>query len=400
MNYGSKNLANGVPGLDNLGKIDPDQIVNLDPLRILPGTVDSTEFGFLAGATSNLQAQINNFVNGGVVFEAVAVATANITIATPGAINWDGVTPNIGDSVFLIPVASGGNQTAAAEGGLYTYNGASTPLTRYVGMSTWDAIVGSRVYINEGGTVFGSTAWFNTNNSGGVIGTTAVSYTQMQNNYVAGTNMQLLGNVFSTSLTPSFTSETLTANTNFLVSGTTNTMTFTMSALTAPRVFTLPNANSNAVVPTTVTAGSMVSFIDSLGVQNKAVVIDQVLSSFSASAGTVTNTDSIVQFANKVVGNVGALTPSVVHKTANHQFLVSETTVIMDADALTGTLPAPASVIAGITYTLKLGTGANTGTLAVPVGVKLDGTLDGTFPITGAQNSASAQSDGTLWITV
>jgi hypothetical protein len=267
-------------------------------------------------------------------------------------------------------------------------------------MSTWAEVVGSRVFIDAGGTIFGSTAWLNTNNSGGTIGTTAISYQQMQNTYVAGTNLILTGNVFSTSLTPSFTSEILTANTNFLVTGTTNTMTYTMAALSASRIFTLPDANSNSVRPTTLTAGSAVQFIDNTGLQNLMVIINQVLTSFSAAAGTVSNADTIVTAINKIVGNITNLTPGVTNQSANYQFLVANTLVIMDSDAKTGTLPAAASVTPGIEYTLKLGTGANTGTLAVPSGGTLDGVLNGTFSIIGAENAASAKSNGTVWYTV
>jgi hypothetical protein len=131
---------------------------------------------------------------------------------------------------------------------------------------------------------------------------------------------------------------------------------------------------------------------------DNAAVINKLLTGFTAGAGTVSAADSILQAIQKIVGNIPVY--SVVHKSANYQFLASEITVIMDSDAKTGTLPAAASVIVGVTYTLKMGTGATTGILAVPVGESLDGTLDGTFVINGADNSASAQSDGASWFTV
>jgi len=351
--------------------------------------------------TSPLWTLFSTQSGGGVAFEAIAIATANITIASPGDTDWDGVTPTIGDSVFLLPVASGGNQTTASEGGLYTYNGPAVPLTRYVGMDTWPEVVGSRVFINAGGSTFGNTAWLNTNSLGGTLDVTPITYIQTQNTYVAGTNMVLVGNVFSTSLVPSFTSEALTDDTNFLLTGTTNTMTWTMASLTSPRTFTLPDANSNPIRPITATPGSAVQFIDNTGLQNLMVIINQVLTGFTPTVGTVTAADTILQAIEKLAATTSS-GYSVVHDTVNHQFLASQITVIMDSDAKTGTLPAAdgTGVIPGVTYTLKLGTGATTGTLAVPLGQSLNGVLNGTFAISGADNSASAQSDATGWYTV
>lgn len=66
--------------------------------------------------------------------------------------------------------------------------------------------------------------------------------------------------------TPSFTSVTLTAATNQLVLGTTNTLTVTMAALTGLRTFTLPDANSNPVQPLTCTGTDKFSAVAGSGV--------------------------------------------------------------------------------------------------------------------------------------
>jgi hypothetical protein len=346
------------------------KIIGLDPLNILPNTVTSTKFGYLTNVTSDIQTQINNIISGYVNFECLAIATANKTIATPGATNWDGITPSNGDIVFLLPAASGGSQTTASEGGLYTYNGAATPLTRLSTMSTWAEVVGSRIYVNAGGSTFGNTAWINTNNPTGTIDVTAITYQQQQNSYAAGTNMVLIGNIFSTSLTPGFTSETLSANTNFLVTGTTNTMTWTMATLTGSHIFTLPNANSNPVQPRTLTAGSAVQFIDSNGLQNLMVVIDQVLTSFTATPGTVSNTDTVVQAIGKIAGNAASAITSItglqgiaidnttptapivlIHKqgatiNSSGQIAVDTNYVAVGTTVLTITLPSSSAVLA------------------------------------------------------
>jgi len=63
----------------------------------------------------------------------------------------------------------------------------------------------------------------------------------------------------------------LTANTNQLTLGTTNTTTLTMAALTASRIVTLPDANSNTIQPLgSATANQWVAYIDSTGTQNLA----------------------------------------------------------------------------------------------------------------------------------
>lgn len=131
-----------------------------------------------------------------------------------------------------------------------------------------------------------------------------------------------------------------------------------------------------------------------------ASILAKTLNGFVAGAGIVTSADSILQAIQKIAGNMPVY--AVVHKSANYQFLASEITVIMDSDAKTGTLPVAngVGVLPGITYTLKLGVGATTGTLAVPVGESLDNVVNGTFATNGPSNSASAQSDGISWYTV
>jgi hypothetical protein len=163
----------------------------------------------------------------------------------------------------------------------------------------------------------------------------------------------------------------LSDNTNFLEVGGSNTTIFTMASLTATRVFTLPDADSNSVQPSTAPTNEFATGIDSSGV---------------------------IQYAQPSAANFGY---TVAHPIANYQFLVSDILVIMDADAQTGTLPQASDVVPGaVTYVLKLGVGATTGTLAVPPGNYLNNVLNGTFAISGAKNSASARSDGATWFTV
>lgn len=66
--------------------------------------------------------------------------------------------------------------------------------------------------------------------------------------------------------TPNFTSAILTANTNSLVLGTTNTTTITMASLTGNRVVTFPNADSNTIQPLTCLGTDKFSGVSSAGV--------------------------------------------------------------------------------------------------------------------------------------
>ncbi len=151
-----------------------------------------------------------------------------------------------------------------------------------------------------------------------------------------------------------------------------NTMTFSASTFTGALTFALPDANCNPVQPSSAPANQFAYGINSSGV---------------------------VQYAQPSPANFGY---TVVHKTNDYQFLDSNIMVIMDADAKTGTLPDATTAVPGVvTYVYKLGVGATTGTLAVPFGQYLNDVLNGTFALSGAENSASAISDGTnKWYTV
>ena len=72
---------------------------------------------------------------------------------------------------------------------------------------------------------------------------------------------------------PSFASLNLTNTTNQIALGTTNTVTITTigTGITAPRLFTLPDSNSNSIIPlTSAVANSFLTYIGSDGVQRYA----------------------------------------------------------------------------------------------------------------------------------
>jgi len=100
-----------------------------------------------------------------------AATTGTITIAT--ALNngdtLDGVTLATGDLVLVK------DQSAAAENGVYEV-GASP--ARHSEFDTWDEHPGSLVAVAEG-TTNADTLWLCTSNTGGTLGTTAITFTKM-----------------------------------------------------------------------------------------------------------------------------------------------------------------------------------------------------------------------------
>jgi hypothetical protein len=103
---------------------------------------------------------------------ARAASTADVTVSAPGTAVFDGVTLTSGDILFLRA------QTAAAENGLYTFNGSGSALTRIAQMDAWAEVPGAFFSIDEG-TTYADTIWLCTANSGGTIGTTSITFQQI-----------------------------------------------------------------------------------------------------------------------------------------------------------------------------------------------------------------------------
>jgi hypothetical protein len=99
-----------------------------------------------------------------------ACATTQISLTAPGA-TLDGVTLTSGDRVLLV------GQTAAAENGIYTFNGASSTMTRTTDANTATLLLGAFVFVSQGGTQ-GSTGWELTNTGTITVGTTALNWVQ------------------------------------------------------------------------------------------------------------------------------------------------------------------------------------------------------------------------------
>lgn len=102
---------------------------------------------------------------------ARAATTGNINLASPGATH-DGVTLANGDRLFVRA------QTNAAENGLYVFSGATSALVRDLSMNVWSEFPGATFAIEEG-SVYADTIWYTTVNANGTLGTTPVTFVQV-----------------------------------------------------------------------------------------------------------------------------------------------------------------------------------------------------------------------------
>jgi hypothetical protein len=122
-----------------------------------------------------------------------AATTVNISISAPGA-TLDGVTLVSGDRVLVK------NQTAAAENGIYVFNGATAALTRAIDMDVAAEFAGAAVLVQEGATQmdFGytETAVVTT------VGTSAVHFSQFTGSSVLtpGVGLYQTSNVLNVAL--------------------------------------------------------------------------------------------------------------------------------------------------------------------------------------------------------
>lgn len=103
---------------------------------------------------------------------ARAATTGNVTIANPGTASFDGVTLIRGDVLFVRA------QTMAAENGLYAFNSPDSALTRISQMDEWAELPNALFTVREGST-FANTRWLCTNERGGTLNVTAISFQQV-----------------------------------------------------------------------------------------------------------------------------------------------------------------------------------------------------------------------------
>lgn len=100
-----------------------------------------------------------------------AATTANINLSNPGTATFDGHTLSTGDRLLVK------DQTTQSQNGIYVFDTSSTALTRATDSDAWDELVGTLVYVDQG-TTYGEARFYCTSNTGGTLGSTAVTYVQ------------------------------------------------------------------------------------------------------------------------------------------------------------------------------------------------------------------------------
>jgi hypothetical protein len=145
---------------------------------------DATNKGYVDNLISGLPSAYR--------YRNVKVATTtNITLSNPATSTIDGISLTSGDRVLVH------NQNTPAQNGIYVFDTSSTAMTRATDSDAWDELVGSLVYVDQG-SAQAEYRYFCTSNSGGTLGTTAVTYAQDTSGTLSTTN-------FVTEETPSGT---------------------------------------------------------------------------------------------------------------------------------------------------------------------------------------------------
>ena len=181
----------------------PDGSVNLNSQKITGlGTPtadsDAATKGYVDGIAQGLDVKAS----------VKAATTTTLAATTGGTITYNNangtlVTTTTFTNIDVINIASAGtrvlvkNESNAAWNGIYTYTN-STTLTRATDADSWTELPSAFVFVEEGSTQ-ADTGWVCTSNTGGTLGTTAVTWTQFSGagTYSAGTGLTLTGTTFS-----------------------------------------------------------------------------------------------------------------------------------------------------------------------------------------------------------
>lgn len=298
----------GPAGTPFYAPVNPD----LDGVSITNSTINSTTIGQttpaaaqFTTATQQNQPVGNNDLTTKLYVDSLALGiswkqpvlaatTANITLS--GAQTIDTVSVVAGDRVLVK------DQTAEAENGIYV--AAAGAWSRSADADNWDELVSALVFV-ESGTQAGS-AWYCPIQSGGTLGTTAVTWNNFSVGgvYFAGTGLNISDpNTFNISNT------TVTAASYGSASA---VPTFTVNAqgqLTAA-------ADANiAIAATQITSGTIdsarlsgtYSGITGVGTLTNLTVSNTITGSISGNAATATSATSATTATNLAGGAAGSV---------------------------------------------------------------------------------------------
>jgi hypothetical protein len=170
-NIATNKLADGANFVNRDGTVAFTGNINVGNNKIVnlgtpTASGDATTKGYVDGLIAGLNSLFDSKGS------ARAATTANVTISNPGTATFDGVTLTSGERLFVRA------QSTAAENGLYTFNGSGSALTRVADMDAWAELPGAFFAIEEGST-YADTLWLCTNNQGGTLGSTAITFQQI-----------------------------------------------------------------------------------------------------------------------------------------------------------------------------------------------------------------------------
>lgn len=135
----------------------------------------------------------------------LVATTADITLASPGAVTIDGIYSatdfTAGTTRILVK-----DQSAPAENGIYIWQGPAAAMTRSADANTWDELVGAFTFV-ERGTANADSGWVCSVNAGGTLGSTAVTFVKFSQagSYTAGNGIVQSGTSFNFAQSAAYT---------------------------------------------------------------------------------------------------------------------------------------------------------------------------------------------------
>ena len=360
----------------------------------VPAAATFTNIATTTGTITSAPSGPNDIVNQAYV-DAVAQGLsfkqpANYT--TNGNITLSGLAVQAnGDWVSTLPAGYRilvKNQTAGADNGIYV--AAAGAWARSSDANTWDEIVSAYLFVLAGTTWSGS-SWVNTNQTGGTLGTTPITFTQFSNNaiYTAGTGLTLTG--FQFSITPVGTAgvygssssvPVITTNASGQVSSVTNT-SIAISNAQVSGLGTMSTQNANAVA---ITGGTING--TTIGATTAAAITGTTVTATSYFSGPGTNLTGTASGLS-IGGNAATATSA-----------TTATTATNIAGGATGSLPYQSTT--STTTFLAAGTNGQVLTLAsgVPSWANAAATgvtsVSGTGTVSGITLSGTVTSTGSL----
>jgi len=316
------------------------------------------------------------------------------------------------------------NQTAGADNGIYV--AAAGAWARSSDANTWEEIVSAYLFVLAG-TVWAGSSWVDTNQQGGTLGTTPITFTQFSNNatYTAGTGLTLSG--FQFSITPVGTAGTygsasqvpvIVTNASGQVSSVTNTaIAIANTQVSGLGTMSTQNANSVAITGGSID-GTTIGGSTAAAITGTTVTASSYFSgpgtnltgtasglSIGGNAATATTATSATAAINITGGGTGSLpyqsassTTTFLAAGTNGQVLTLASGVPSWANAAaTGvTSVGTAGTVNGLTLTGGPITSSGTITLGGTLDLSTPPTIGNTTPNTGRFTSLTVDDNSTF----